>query len=331
MWTFQTDFQAELVLDGRLSETDQSFVRRAAFPQTPPYAPAEHHPDWRSYKIVPFPDGMRLLISVVSDRGRTDRLDRPVLSATGLVATRAELTGPLRDIGSVWRALDHHQTPQPPAPDALLQATRSGSPLWTPTRFATLVEQLADRGTFLAEAAAALSSRPGTDVVLPADSRARRALQPVLLLVPLARLMTLHLATGSVPSERREPILATPLPLRTPPPESFGSEGVLRRLFQRKWARSTTPAKLRNRIDFEQQQVSGGGSPPSWLVQLATAPSDWPEISAMERLRFVLEWGDNQSIRPNETTLSDAVPAFAELRRATTELRAVEASLRSWT
>jgi len=330
MLTFSMDFQATPRVDGSLSDGDQDFLRREAFPLSPPYAPEDQDTPWRAYKLVPM-TGDRILVSVASDRQKTDSMGRPVLSATGVVAPVEAFTGPLRDVGGLWRVLDHLSEDAPPTAEAITAEVARASPLLNPQRHAQLVEQCASQGEFLARAAAALTNQPGVDLVLPSDARARRSLQPVLLLVPLDRLMTLHLATGSIRSNRREPILATPVAPPAPKQQEPESKGVFGSIFQRGRPPTPEPPPTRHVIDFVRGRVRGGHAPPMWLVDLITSSSTWPELSGMDRLRLVLRCADARALGHSARSVFTASPALAELQRLVHALEAADRDIEQWT
>jgi len=328
--TFSTDFQGRPSLDGPLGDSCLDLLRREAFPLAPPFDPNEvgtEEAPWRSFKLAPLPNH-QLLISVASERGNTDHLGRPVSSATGCIVGPEDMDGPLRDIGSVWRALDVLSADEPPTHDALRTEVQRASPLCSDAAFAELAERYSARGAFHAHAAATIGGCPQVDVVLPMDVRARRHLLPVLLLVPLERLMRLHLATGSLSSDHREKVLGVErAPSRAMPDEQ--KSGVFGGFFSR--SAPPEPVKHSPLVDFSRSRVVDGpmDTGPRWLAALGAARSDWPELTDRQRFCLLLSTGDARTLQTGPTSLFKH-PAFERLRELVQELEDAEAGLRKW-
>ena len=329
--TFSTDFQGQPSLDGPLDEACLDQLRREAFPLAPPFDPSvvgTADSPWRSYKLAPLP-GQRLLVSVASERGRTDAMGRPVSSATGCVLSMDDLDGPLRDIGSLWRALDHLSSETPPSEAALLEAVNQASPLCSDAAFAELAGRYAQRGAFYATAAAAVACASPVDVVLPMDASARRHLLPVMLLVPLDHLMRLHLATGSQASDHRERVLGVDRAPARPRAEPSQKSGLLGGLFSR--SPPPEPVQVSPLVDFRHSRVTDGppGEGPLWLARLGAQESDWPGLSARERFGLLLRTGDARALGAGQSSLFSR-PELAQLRRLVQEVEQAEAGLKRW-
>ncbi len=328
--TFSTDFQGSPTIHGPLGDPNLDLLRREAFPLAPPFDPStagtEEAP-WRSFKLAPLPD-QQLLISVASERGNTDHLGRPVSSATGCIVGPDDMDGPLRDIGSVWRALDVLSADAPPTPDELLSEVKRTSPLCSDTAFENLAERFRTRGLFYAHAAATIASDSQVDMVLPMDVRARRHLLPVLLLVPLQRLMRLHLATGSLSSDHRETVLGVErAPRRAMPDEP--KNGMFGGFFTR--SPPPEPVKPSPLVDFSRSRVVDGpkDTGPRWLAALGAARSDWPELTDRERFCLLVSTGDARTLTTTSSSLFQH-PGFEQLRTLVREIEDAEAGLRTW-
>jgi len=329
--TFSTDFQSRPVVEGPLGSASLDQLRREAFPLSPPANPGragtEAQP-WRSYKLAPLPD-KRLLVSVVADRGNTDHLDRPVISATGCVLRLDHLDGPLRDIGSLWGALDALSAHTPPSADAVLEEVTRSSPLCSDAAFAELSERLSERGAFYAYAAATISRCPTVDMVLPMHAEANRHLLAVMLLVPLDRLMRLHLATGATTSDKREMVLGVQRAPPRPGAEREASGGLLGSLSS--LTAPAEPVKKVPLVDFGRSRVVDGpsGSGPLWLSKLGARDSDWPGLSPRERFALLVRTGDARVLKTADTSLFSH-KELDRVRRMAEELQLAEDGLKDW-
>ena len=329
--TFSTDFQGQPTVDGPLDEACLDQLRREAFPLAPPFDPSvvgSAEAPWRSYKLAPVSD-QRLLVSVASERGHTDGMGRPVSSATGCILSIDDLDGPLRDIGSLWRALDHLSAVAPPTQEALVEEVTQASPLCSDAAFAELASRYRERGAFYAAAAATLSRSEGVDVVLPMDAGARRHLLPVMLLIPLDSLMRLHLATGSQTSDHRERVLGVERAPARPRAEPSQKSGLLGGLFSR--SPPPEPVQASPLVDFRHSRVTDGpaGEGPLWLTRLGAQDSQWPGLSARERFGMILRTGDAKTLGVGHGSLFSR-PEFSQLRRLMQEVEQAEAGLKTW-
>ena len=325
---FAQTFQGQPEVGGHISQPDLDALRREAFPWSPPFDVTEDR-QWRGYKLAPLPSG-RLMISAAANLGASDHLGRPVLSAVGCAIDSRDLCeGPARDVGAVWRALDRFEG-QLPALDALMGVIQEGSMLASDLRFEELQRRSRKFGTFMHRAIGLLSGDDPVDLVLPANEQARQHLQPILLLCPGAALLQMHLATGAVPSDRRERVQATP----SRPPRSRAAVG---REEQSggigRWVRRSKPAPeprpSNGVVDFIDGYVSGAPAVDvGWLLDLLEMESTWPGLAARDRFRMAMRAMD--AVHPSRSGAFSSIPELARLRQILDEIDTVERAIDDW-
>lgn len=326
-------FQGTPEVIGDLADAELDRIRRDAFPLLP-------RPDcyvaqaWRSYKLAPLPTG-RLMFSVAQVRGEVDRFRRPVLSARVMVVSPAEMVGPLRDPVAAWRALeavdDLRDGP------AILRALEASSVLTDGRRFQRLVDDHRRLGPLLASTAAALCEPP-VDLYLPSGRTAATTLRPVLILLPLARLFRLHLATGSsraAAGEQREAVLGmegmTPPSEPAPAPLPQGVRAIpslLEGLLRREPPPPARPPPARSFDLVSGRASQAGAEGPRWLSDLLASDSQWLGLDPRDRLMLALECMD---AGPGEgADPFHRLPALRDLRRIVREAEAMAQGLRRW-
>lgn len=303
-------FQGEPTADGAISSADLPTVLRASFPRLPP-RDATMDREYRSFTVAPL-EGRRLLVATGMNRGDVDRMGRPVLRANGCILEVRKSRGALRDLCALWTALEGW-IPGESMKD-FLGAVCDASPVTSVDRFAVLLDSLRrDPGQVAAVSAAVTAPRA---VLHVGRGPLLDAVHAGLLLLPLGRLATLHMAMNADHDEMAEPHVVTrgPAPAPTPPAPS----GILGRFLPGR-AQPPAPASV---VHVELSRPPEPAPSGRALVDAIVDPRPWPGLGDTARLGVLLDVLDSPEVSGVARTPFDLVPELAELRRV---VRSIEA------
>jgi hypothetical protein len=295
---FKCMFQSEPQFGDRAIGRDAaSLVAREAFPLSPP-ASAVSDPRYSSFKIAPAGSG-RVLVSVTRNRGERDRFGRSVLTATGCVLQLNQMSGPLRELPTLWRALKRDDFG---LEWASFEAQISRESLCGGgSTFERMIAALSAHGQFHAQVAWALVSSP-TTVYLPDEPAVPELLEPAFALLPLGWIGRLHFASGATESSCREAAIGTMEAPQDPPRSSS------------KWSLGIRREAVI--VNVPQMRVYGlQASPFASLAEAITDRNLWPGFDIRSRYAMITRCLDSPVIVGRSQSPFDLDATLDAIRR----------------